>query len=110
MANAQARADILLLSDEVRGCPGKPPDPRYDEYFRYLYLQHVPESIAPLAASIADRSQLTRPAFPEAQAGALPAWMQRLPELPTVYVTLTLIRGLFAGFWQNRARHFPTQV
>jgi UDP:flavonoid glycosyltransferase YjiC (YdhE family) len=80
---------------------GLPPDPEYDEYFRYLYLQHVPESIAPLPASIAARSQLIRPEFPEAQAGALPAWMQRLPELPTVYVTLGTVYNHTPGLLEG---------
>lgn len=80
---------------------GLPPDPGYDEYFRYLYLQHVPESIAPLPASIAGRSQLIRPAFPDAEPGALPAWLQRLPELPTVYVTLGTVYNHTPGMLEG---------
>jgi len=84
-----------------REAHGLPPDPRYDEYFRYLYLQHVPESIAPLSANIAARSHLIRPAFPEAQAGAFPAWMKRLPELPTVYVTLGTVYNHTPGLLEG---------
>lgn len=84
-----------------REAHGLPPDPRYDEYFRYLYLQHVPESIAPLPTSIAARSQLIRPVFPEAQAGTLPAWLQRLPELPTVYVTLGTVYNHTPGLLED---------
>jgi UDP:flavonoid glycosyltransferase YjiC (YdhE family) len=78
-----------------------PPDPRYDEYFRYMYLQHVPESIAPLPASIAARSHLIRPEFPETQAEVLPAWMQHLPELPTIYVTLGTVYNHTSGLLEG---------
>jgi MGT family glycosyltransferase len=80
---------------------GLRPDPRYDEYFRYLYLQHVPESIAPVPASIAARSQLIRPAFPEPEHEALPAWLLRLPELPTVYVTLGTVYNHTPGLLEG---------
>ena len=92
--------DFLVRSEYAafRRARGLPPDPHYDEYFRYMYLQHVPESIAPLHPSIAARSQLIRPEFPGVQAGSLPAWLSGLPDLPTIYVTLGTVfnqtRGL----------------
>ena len=80
---------------------GLPPDLRYDEYFRYMYLQHVPESIAPLPANIASRSQLIRPNLPEAHAGSMPAWMKGLLELPTVYVTLGTVYNHTPGLLEG---------
>jgi MGT family glycosyltransferase len=81
-----------LIHDEYaafREAHGLPPDPQYGEYFRYMYLQHVPQSITPLPTSIAERSQLIRPEFTEAQSESLPSWMGKLlPEHPTIYVTL----------------------
>ncbi len=41
--------DLLVRDDYAafRAAHGLPPDPRYREYFRYLYLQHVPEPADP---------------------------------------------------------------
>jgi UDP:flavonoid glycosyltransferase YjiC (YdhE family) len=95
--------DFLVRSEYAafRRAHGLPPDPRYDEYFRYMYLQHVPESIAPLHPSIAARSQLIRPEFPEVQADNLPAWLSSLSERPTVYVTLGTVYNQTRGLLET---------
>lgn len=67
---------------------GLPPDPQYREYFRYMYIQHIPERITPLPPEIAARSQIIRPEFPPEANTEVPAWSSHLSNLPTVYVTL----------------------
>ncbi len=92
--------DRLVRSEYAgfRADYGLPPDPHYREYFRYMYLHHVPECITPLPQSISAKSLLIRPEFPEPTGLALPAWSDRLADLPTVYVTLGTVfnqtRGL----------------
>jgi UDP:flavonoid glycosyltransferase YjiC (YdhE family) len=90
--------DRLVRDDYAafRQDQGLPPDPQYREYFRYLYLQHVPECVTPLPASIADRSQLIRPEFP-AEGTPPPAWLAHLADLPTVYVTLGTVYNQTPG-------------
>ena len=82
--------DILVRHEYAafRRAHGLPPDLQYREYFRYMYLQHVPERITPLPASIADRSHLIRPEFPAEASSGLPVWSSQLADVPTVYVTL----------------------
>jgi hypothetical protein len=75
---------------------GLPADPDYRQYFRYMYLHHVPESITPLPPSIIHKSQLIRPEFPAASAD-LPAWCNRLADLPTVYMTLGTVYNQTRG-------------
>jgi MGT family glycosyltransferase len=84
-----------------RVAQGLPTDPQYREYFRYLYLQHVPERVAPLPASIADRSRLIRPVFPAAEGAPLPAWLDHLADLPTVYVTLGTVHNQTTGLLER---------
>ena len=92
--------DFLVRSEYAafRQTHGLPPDPQYREYFRYMYIHHVPECISPLSPSIADHSHLIRPEFPAEASAALPNWSDYLTDLPTVYVTLGTVfnqtRGL----------------
>src|SRR5262249_28986450 len=78
--------DRLIRDDYAafRATQRLPPHPPDREYSRYMSLQHVPESVAPLAASIAARSQLIRPEFAPADGAALPAWLDQETDLPTV--------------------------
>jgi UDP:flavonoid glycosyltransferase YjiC (YdhE family) len=43
--------------------------------------------VAPVSTSIADRTQMIRPAFDVWESAVLPAWFDRLDDLETVYVT-----------------------
>jgi UDP:flavonoid glycosyltransferase YjiC (YdhE family) len=91
--------DILVRHEYAafRHALGLPPDPQYREYFRYMYLHHVPERITPLPLSIADKSQLIRPEFPVEANVTLPAWSDHLADLPTVYVTLGTVYNQTPG-------------
>jgi UDP:flavonoid glycosyltransferase YjiC (YdhE family) len=91
--------DVLIRHEYAafRQAHGLPSDPQYREYFRYMYLHHIPERITPLPPSIADTSQLIRPEFGAEANVALPAWSDRLTELPTVYVTLGTVYNQTRG-------------
>ncbi len=91
--------DALVRDDYAafRRAQGLPPDPEYRQYFRYLYLQHVPARVAPLHPAIADRTQLIRPEFPTAEGPAPPAWLDHLAGRPTVYATLGTVYNRTPG-------------
>jgi hypothetical protein len=82
--------DLLIRDDYAafRAAQRLPPDSNHREYLRYMCLQHVSESVAPVAASITDRTQLIHPEFALADAAAPLAWLNQQTDLPTVYATL----------------------
>ncbi|MGI8587488.1 MAG: glycosyltransferase [Chloroflexia bacterium] len=82
--------------DPVRRNWGLAPDPALTSLYRYLLLAYSPRSFAvqdvgwPAAAGpIPPTTHFIRPeVFDNASLDRLPDWVERLPERPTVYVTL----------------------
>lgn len=82
--------------DPVRALWNLPPDPKLIAPYRYLYLAYSPPSFSLQDVGWAGQERLLpatthfiRPQFFDNVANeALPAWIERLPEQPTVYVTL----------------------
>jgi UDP:flavonoid glycosyltransferase YjiC (YdhE family) len=81
-----------LLGEELsalRSDYGLPPDPGVDMIYRYLHLSFVPPSYQNPEMPLPPTTHALRPTFFDATGDEhLPAWVESLPELPTVYVTL----------------------
>ncbi|HUS13744.1 MAG TPA: glycosyltransferase [Chloroflexia bacterium] len=82
--------------DPVRRQWGLPPDPDLAALYRYLYLAYAPPSFGLHAVTVIGPAQhipatthFIRPeVFDQPGTEVLPEWVTRLPEQPTVYVTL----------------------
>jgi UDP:flavonoid glycosyltransferase YjiC (YdhE family) len=75
--------------DERRAEAGLPSDPEGAMPFRYLFLSPFPPSyLAPSVALPATTHRLRPVPFDQSGEEALPEWVDRLPDRPTVYLTL----------------------
>jgi UDP:flavonoid glycosyltransferase YjiC (YdhE family) len=75
--------------NRMRSDLGLPPDPNLDMLYRYLHLSFVPPSYQDPAAPLPPTAHALRTViFDRSGDEALPAWVEQLPEQPTVYATL----------------------
>lgn len=82
--------------DPIRAAWGLPPDPDLIAPYRYLYLAYSPPSFSKQDVGMAGQERPLPPTirfirpqfFDNTIKQELPAWVKRLPQQPTVYVTL----------------------
>lgn len=81
-----------LISPQInrlRAVAGLPPDPNLDSLYRYLLLSSFPPSYQdPTAPLPPTTHRIRHVGFDRSSDEQLPAWVQDLPEQPTVYATL----------------------
>jgi UDP:flavonoid glycosyltransferase YjiC (YdhE family) len=81
-----------LIYDQMaylRSAHGLSPYPVFDALYKYLYFSFLPASYEPPYVRLPAVSHLQRPTIIDAaRTEALPEWVARLPERPTVYATL----------------------
>jgi len=75
--------------DDLRRAHGLPPDPDLVMLYRYLYLALLPPAFLDPGLTPPPTVHFLRPvSFNQSGAEALPPWVARLPECPTVHASL----------------------
>lgn len=83
------RLEVAPLLEALRADYGLPPDPDTEMPFRYLHLAFMPRSFADPDRPLPPTAHFFRPDFVDGTGEErLPAWIETLPDHPTVYATL----------------------
>ena len=92
------------LGDELsslQSAYGLPPDPEVYMLHRYLHLSFVPPSYQNPEMPLPPTTHALRPIFFDATGDEqLPAWVESLPDRPTVYVTLGTVFNTMAHVFE----------
>lgn len=98
------RERLIEQLDALRAAAGLPPDPDLAMPFRYLLLLPVPRSFHDPALPLPPTAHFLRPlTFDRTGDETLPAWIDAMPQQPTVYMSLGTI-------FNRRADLFATVI
>jgi UDP:flavonoid glycosyltransferase YjiC (YdhE family) len=111
LSGYSARQLLAPQMTSLRVANNLDPDPDADMLFRYLHLAFEPAGFSDPAQPPVPTAHLLRPvSSSDSGEAALPTWLRRLPDQPTVYATLgtvfnTRTPGLFEaileGLWEE---------
>lgn len=115
VAGSFIRAGLIEdVLNNLRAEHNLPPDPKLEMLRRHLVLSPVPPSFRDAAFPLPETGRSIRPYRLPRAGGPRPDWVQRLPDAPTVYLTLGTIFNLESGDLFNRAlaglRDLPVNV
>jgi UDP:flavonoid glycosyltransferase YjiC (YdhE family) len=98
-AGSLARRDLIAEPlHALRAGHGLPPDPRLAMLSRYLVLSPFPPSFRDPAFPLPETAHSFRPAAPDGAGSRTPLeWFGRLPQRPTIYLTLGTVFNVESG-------------